>query len=167
MGKHIYLCECLQFFENMCGKLADCTLVFIANFRSLTYPQVYVQPTSCIRECSLFGSLNHATRCMCGPTYTKLLFVFAGLFFFHSPGKDNSNTLESRFEFCEGFVSDIDKPSLILFKMFYLLHLLGFVLIYSYFSINNRNYFKTYPSYFCPPTLEFYRQKFSFALHQP
>jgi len=127
MGKRIYLCECLQFFEMICGKLADCTLVFIANCRSLTCPHVSVQQTSCIRECSLFGSLNRATRCMCGATYTKLLFILAGLVSLHSPGKDNSNTLESGFEFCEGCGTDIAKPSLILFKMFYYCTYRGFL----------------------------------------
>ena len=29
MGKRVYLCECVQFFEMICGKLADCTLVLL------------------------------------------------------------------------------------------------------------------------------------------
>jgi hypothetical protein len=127
MWKRIYLCECLQFFEMICGKLVECTLVFIANFRSLTYSHVSVQQTSCVRECSLFGSLNRATRCMCGATDSKLLFILAGLVFVHSPDKDNSNTLESGFEFCEGFGTDIAKPSLILFTMFYYCTYWGFI----------------------------------------
>jgi len=64
---------------------------------------------------------------MCGPTYTKLLFILAVLVFVRSPGKDNSNILESGFEFCEGFGTDIAKPSLILFKMFYYCTYRGFL----------------------------------------
>lgn len=94
--------------RNDMRKVSRLHISFIVNFRSLTYSHVYsyVQQTSCIRECSLFGSLNRATRCMCGPIYKKLLFILAGLVFVHSPGIDNSNTLESGFEFCEGFATD-------------------------------------------------------------
>jgi len=68
--------------RNDMRKVSRLHVSFIANCRSLTYPHVYVQQTTCIRDCSLFGSLDRATRCMCGPTYTKLLFILAGLVFF-------------------------------------------------------------------------------------